>query len=170
MKCYLYFVLFNPEIWLCRCSLVKLILRPVKSYHYKNKDIIDWYFQLFLGFFHVGIASNIISGSMLAWSSLTDWDFGVIISYIVPFVRQLTGIHILLSIIEAVILRCLTEFVWKRIPPLENEFTTFFLTSFNILLGLLLPIITCNSGSFSELERLQGKSSYLKGESTLNPK
>ena len=126
--------------------------------------------QLFLGCFYMFLLSNIISGSMIAWSALTNWDFGIFASYIVPFIRQLTSIHLLLSAIQAIILRYLTEYVWKRIPPLHNEFTTFFLTINNLLFGLLLPIITCNSGSFSEVERLQGKSSYLKGKPAFNPK
>ena len=126
--------------------------------------------QLFLGCFYTLLLSNIISGSMIAWSALTDWDFGIFASHIVPFIRQLTCIHILLSAIQAIILRYLTKYVWKRIPPLHNEFTTFFLTISNLLFGILLPIITCNSGSFSEVERLQGKSSYLKKVPTFNPK
>jgi hypothetical protein len=111
-----------------------------------------------------------ISGSMISWSALTNWDFGNITSYIVPFVRQLSGLHLNLSAIQAIVLRYLTEFVWKRVPPFQNEFMTFFLTINNILFGLLLPIITCNSGSFSEVERLQGKSSYLKERPAFNPK
>ena len=126
--------------------------------------------QLFLGSFYMFLLSNITSGSMIAWSALTDWDFGVFASHIVPFIRQLTSIHLLLSANQAIILRYLTEYVWKRIPPLHNEFTTFFLTINNLLFGLLLPIITCNSGSFSEVERLQGKSSYSKGQPAFNPK
>ena len=107
---------------------------------------------------------------MLAWASLTDWDFGVIVSYIVPFLRQGTGIHLLLSVSQAMIIRYLTEFVWKRIPPLEHEFATFFLTINNLCFGFLLPIITCNSGTFKEVERLQGRSSYLKKKEVFNPK
>ena len=107
---------------------------------------------------------------MLAWASLTDWDFGEAVSYIVPFLRQGTGIHLLLSVSQAMIIRYLTEFVWKRIPPLEHEFTTFFLTINNLCFGFLLPIITCNSGTFKEVERLQGKSSYLKEKGAFNPK
>ena len=107
---------------------------------------------------------------MISWSALTSLDFGDIASYIVPFVRQIAGFHLNLSAIQAIVLRYLTEFVWKRVPPFQNEFMTLFLTINNLLFGLLLPIITCNSGSFSEVERLQGKSSYLKEKPTFNPK
>ena len=107
---------------------------------------------------------------MISWSALTSWDFDDITSYIVPFIRQLSGLHLSLSAIQAIVLRYLTEFVWKRVPPFQNDFMTLFLTINNIFFGSLLPIITCNSGSFSEVERLQGKSSYLKERPTFNPK
>ena len=126
--------------------------------------------QLFLGVFHSFLACNVISSSMLAWASLTNWDFGNVISYIVPFLRQGTGIHLLLSVSQSMIIRYLTEFVWKRIPPLDHDFMTFFLTINNLCFGFLLPIITCNSGTFKEVERLQGKSSYLKKKEVFNPK
>ena len=116
------------------------------------------------------LISNITSGTMLTWSALTAWDFGPTICYIVPFVRQISIIQILLTMSQSILLRILTEFLWKRIPPLDNVFTSFFLTINNLFLSTLLSIITCNSGSFSEVERLQGKSSYLKERPAFNPK
>ena len=107
---------------------------------------------------------------MLAWASLTDWDFANVVSYIVPFLRNGTAVHLLLSVSQAMIIRYLTEFVWKRVPPLNHDFTTFFLNINNLCFAMLLPIITCNSGSFKEVERLQGKSSYLKEKGAFNPK
>ena len=116
------------------------------------------------------LVSNVVSGTMLTWSALTAWDFGPTISYIVPFVRQISIIQILLTMSQSILLRILTEYVWKRIPPMDNVFTSFFLTVNNLLLSVLLSIITCNSGSFSEVERLQGKSTYIRPTPVFNPK
>ena len=126
--------------------------------------------QLYLGCWYMFLVSNVVSGTMLTWSALTAWDFGPTNSYIVPFVRQISIIQILLTMSQSILLRILTEYVWKRIPPMDNVFTSFFLTVNNLLLSVLLPIITCNSGSFSEVERLQGKSTYIRPTPVFNPK
>ena len=107
---------------------------------------------------------------MIAWSALTDLDFGPWTSYAVPFCRQAFSIWICMASIESTLIRFLTKFVWKRMAPINHEFTVLFLNFFNMTFSCLLPIITGVSGSFQELFRLQGKSSYLRPKPIFNPK
>ena len=86
------------------------------------------------------IVGNVISVSMISWAALSEYDFGPISSYIVPFIRQGMGICTLMVGIESMILRFWTEYIWKRIPPLNTEFTAVFLSINNFVFCLLVSV------------------------------
>ena len=134
----------------------------------KNSNVP--YLQIHTTSYIVLLIGNVIAGNMIAWSALTDLDFVPWTSYVVPFCRQAFSIWICMASIESTVLRFFTKFVWKRMPPINHEFTVLFLNLFNMSFCCLLPIITGVSGSFQELFRLQGKSSYLRPKPIFNPK
>ena len=106
---------------------------------------------------------------MLVWSALTDMDFGIRISYLVPFSRQVCFLVLLLSTIETIILRYFTEFVWKRIPPLDQNFTVLFLNILNIMLAVFMATILLFVGGGQEILRLQGYPSFLERKPAIHP-
>ena len=63
------------------------------------------------------LVMNIISTNMIGWAAGTSYDFNENLSYLVPFIRNQGAHFTALTAIEAAILRYLTEFVWKRVPP-----------------------------------------------------
>ena len=90
---------------------------------------------------------NVVSTNMLGWAALTKYDFNEIMSYPVPLTRKFAGDFTAITTIETTILRYLTEFVWKRIPPIDHDFTSRNLIILNIILSLLTAFITFMSGN-----------------------
>ena len=90
---------------------------------------------------------NLVPTNMIVWSALTEYDFDESVAYIVPFIGKMTAEFAALVIIETAILRYLTEFVWKRIPPTDHEFTVNFLTIFNVCFSLSTSVIMIVSGN-----------------------
>ena len=127
------------------------------------------YFQLYTTGNILLLWTNFISVNMLVWSALTNMDFGIHISYLVPFSRQVCFLDYLLSTIETIILRYFTEFVWKRIPPLDQNFTVLFLNIVNIMLAVFMATTLLFIGGGQEIFRLQGYPSFLKRKPAIHP-
>ena len=108
--------------------------------------------------------------NLITWSALTSWDFYLWISYYVPFSRQISVGFIILSSIQSIIIRYFTEFVWKRIPPIDHCFTVVFLSSLNLILGVICGTITFIIGGGQELGRLQGLPSFLTPIPEVHPR
>ena len=75
-----------------------------------------------------------------------------------------------MTTIEFISLRIFTEFVWKRIPPIDHEFTVKFLNIFNILFGISMSILLLMFGDGEEIERLQGFPSFLDKDPVFKPR
>ena len=107
---------------------------------------------------------------MISWSALTKWDFSPTVSYLVPIWKQISGFFILMTYIQHTLLKFWTEFIWKRIPPLDHGFMSFFLTVNTLYISVMFSMIGVASGAFPELERLQGVPSYLKPQPNFFPR
>ena len=70
-----------------------------------------------------------------------------------------------LTVIEVAILRFLTIFVWKRVPPLEDQFTVIFLTLVNILFCVLI-----GTSRFQTGEGVEYDARFLGADPLLIPK
>ena len=90
---------------------------------------------------------NVVSTNMLGWAAVTKYDFNEILSYPVPLTRKFAADFTAITTIETTILRYLTEFVWKRIPPIDHDFTSRILIVLNVILSLLTAFITFMSGN-----------------------
>ena len=76
----------------------------------------------------------------------------------------------MLSTIQSIIIRYFTEFVWKRIPPIDHCFTVIFLSSFNLIIGVICGTIIFIIGGGQELGRLQGLPSLLTPIPAVHPR
>ena len=83
----------------------------------------------------------------IAWSALTTWDFDEWICYPVPFLRKIATDFSAMVVIESAVLRYYTEFIWKRVPPINPEFTSKFLIVLNTFLSILTAFITIMSAN-----------------------
>ena len=116
------------------------------------------------------IITNLIAVNMLTWSALTTYDFGFWISNLVPFSRHVCMYFLTLSMIESVILRYFTEFVWKSIPPLDHAFTVIFLSCLNLIFGVISGSTVVFVGGGQEAGRLQGLPSFLIPKPKVHPR
>ena len=83
----------------------------------------------------------------VGWSALTPFDFTESITYIVPFIGKMCAEFTALCVIESIVLRYMSRYIWKRIPPINHEFTVLFLTTFNTTISFLEAIVTIWSGN-----------------------
>ena len=118
-----------------------------------KRRIID---QLLTSVYFVVIIFNLTSGNLFTWSAITDIDLNIYVSYFAMEIRRFTIIFAMLVLWECAILRTLLEYYWKKIPPMEQEFTISCLNRTNILLSFQLTIIGSLAGNNRELFRLQG--------------
>ena len=116
------------------------------------------------------IITNLIAVNMLTWSALTSWEFGFWISNLVPYSRQISISFIIFSMIESIILRYFTEFVWKQIPPLDHDFTVNFLRCLNLMFGIISGSTLLFVGGGQEAGRLQGIPSFLIPKPIVHPR
>ena len=54
----------------------------------------------------------------------------------------------------------LKEFIWKKIPPLQHDFTVICLITINTMISLIFTIVSVMAGRNEELLRLQGLSLF----------
>ena len=116
------------------------------------------------------IITNLIAVNMLTWSALTTWEFGFWISNLVPFSRHISICFGILSMIESIIIRYFTEFVWKQIPPLDHAFTVNFLSCLNLMFGVISGSTVLFVGGGQEAGRLQGLPSFLIPKPKVHPR
>ena len=107
---------------------------------------------------------------MVSWSALTKWDFSPTASYLVPIWKQISAFFILMTYSQHTILKFWTEFIWKRIPPLDHDFMSFFLTANTLFFCVMFSIMGIFSNAFPELKRLQGEPSYLNPQPNFDPR
>ena len=88
---------------------------------------------------------NLIPTNMLSWSALTNCDFNETFAYIVPFMGKMCADFCAMVVIESAVLRYFTKFIWKRVPPINHEFTVIFLAVLNTFICITTAIITIMS-------------------------
>ena len=71
--------------------------------------------------------------------------------------------------IEVTILRYFTEFVWKRIPPINHQFCVTFLNIYNIIMCILMSLTILAAGGGEEIIRLQGYPTFMKQRPIFHP-
>ena len=88
---------------------------------------------------------NLIPTNMLSWSALTKWDFNENLAYIVPFMGKMCADFCAMVVIESAVLRYFTKFIWKRVPPINHEFSVIFLIVLNTSICITTAIVTIMS-------------------------
>lgn len=102
--------------------------------------------QLLTSVYIMLVVLNLTSGNLIAWVSLTNIDFGLDVSYILIIFTRFNIIFTLMVMFESMLLRIMIEFIWKRLPLVDQDFVAKYLTWINLLVGLQLTVI----GSFAK--------------------
>ena len=87
------------------------------------------------------VGLNVTSGNLIAWVSMTNIDFGIDVSYLLIIFTRFNIIFTLMVMFESMLLRIMIEFLWKRIPLIDQDFVAQFLKWINLLVGLQLTVI-----------------------------
>ena len=93
---------------------------------------------------------------MFVWA-VTIFPFSYNVSLIPEFHRIFYGCVFHLTMFEVGIIKYLTEFHWKRIPPIDHDYFVLFLKLTNILLAIFGGVVEVASGNLTELNRLRGE-------------
>ena len=54
----------------------------------------------------------------------------------------------------------LKEFIWKKIPPIQHDFTVICLITINTMISIIFTFVSVMAGRNEELLRLQGLSLF----------
>ena len=122
-------------------------------------------FQLFTMMCVHLVLLNFICSSMLVFKVLVSFNFGYAFDFIFHFLRVSFLLYANIVWVEYCILKYVIEFVWKRIPPIDHEFTPFYVNVTNTFLSLVLGVVEIVSSfelDMSEHEKLFGPISYRK--------
>ena len=115
------------------------------------------------------VVTNIVPSSMLTWSAVTTWDFSYNFAYIAIFIRVFLATFAHLILVEYCILKYLIEFLWKRIPPLDQSFTTFCISLVNLSMSFAFAIVEVTGGNLTEFNRLIGENVLQKPVPLFSP-
>ena len=79
---------------------------------------------------------------------------GHTLNMVAIMLRVSFSILLQLTLIEFSILKYLTEFIWKRVPPIDHEFVPFFLQLTNLTLSCLLGFVEIISMKVEVYEKI----------------
>ena len=120
-------------------------------------------FKLFtMSFIHL-VLLNVISSSMRLAYVLVPWNIGIWFDFIFHYLRVSYSLYIVIFFIEYIMLKYSTEFIWKRVPPLDHVFTSTCLNILNSFMSLIFGIIEiiCSFElDTSEFEKMTGPIAY----------
>ena len=118
-----------------------------------------------LGTFSVrGADEYLAQDPLLAIFVLTTVQLHPFLIGIYKFGVMAASSYFSMTVIELATLRFLIVFVWKRVPPIQDQFTVMFLTALNILISCLV------SGSrFQTMEDLGYDAQFLGADSHFVP-
>ena len=114
--------------------------------------------------FIVSMFCNFVLNNILAIFVLTTVQLHPFLIGIYKFGVMAASSYFSMTVIELATLRFLIVFVWKRVPPIQDQFTVMFLTALNILISCLV------SGSrFQTMEDLGYDAQFLGADAQLVP-
>ena len=111
------------------------------------------------------VSLNFICSSMLVIKVLVSFNFGYAFDFIFHFLRVSFLLYANIVLVEYCILKYIIEFVWKRIPPIDHEFTPLCINIINTFVSLVFGVIEIVSSfelDMSTYEKLFGPISYRK--------
>ena len=111
------------------------------------------------------VSLNFICSSMLVIKVLVSFNFGYAFDFIFHFLRVSFLLYANIVLVEYCILKYIIEFVWKRIPPIDHEFTPLCINIINTFVSLVFGVIEIVFSfelDMSTYEKLFGPISYRK--------
>ena len=110
-------------------------------------------FQLYtIGCILSMVVGNLVLNNILGIFIMSNSQLHTILIVIYKFGLMAASSYFSLTVIEVAILRFLTIFVWKRVPPIEDQFTVIFLTLVNILFCILIGTSRFQTGEGLEYD------------------
>ncbi len=167
---------FQIRVWMIISMLIVAILSPLVL-------SIIWHYERFGGdprkrtVFNqlVGmLAMNIIVSQAIAnglfIGRLLFGPLSPEVTNVFAFVQINNGLVTLFILDEIIILRCLSVFLWKQFPPINNDFFCLFFHCFNYCLAFLFAIMGLQDGIADNnlIYLLQGVFNYKKVKLTAN--
>ena len=81
---------------------------------------------------------NSILLNILFWFVCTSTELNFILRSTYKFFYILVATWCYLSYFEAILLRFMTIFIWKRLPPIDDQFAIMFFTLFNAFVSIFV--------------------------------
>lgn len=102
------------------------------------------------------IFSNLSTANIAALKIGLD-NVSWILAFFSPIMRTTTVTILALIVIETTVLRYLIEFVWRRVPSINDAFLVNFIIIFNLMIAALVSLAKYGTGENEEvMARLQG--------------
>ena len=86
----------------------------------------------------ISLFGNLTCLNLLAISTLLDISYPFFVVYIYQLIRNMSRIFFFLLLIQACIFRFWTEFVWKSIRFINDNFVMVYITLMNSLVSIVL--------------------------------
>ena len=113
----------------------------------------------------LSIICNLVLNNILGFFVLCNTQLHPFLIATYKFGLMSASSYFSMSVIEVAILKFLTIFIWKRVPPIEDQFTITFLTIINIFVSVLV-----GSSRFLTGEGLEYDAKLLGADPLLVPK
>ena len=96
------------------------------------------YFQIYAIGCIISIFNNLTLLNIEAIFVLSSTELNDFCRFWYKFIMITGSVFFSMSVSEAAILRFFTLFIWRRVPPIDHQFTCTFLTLFNTVFSILL--------------------------------
>ena len=113
----------------------------------------------------ITIVLNLIRPTIRLWVVFAPESFSYEVSVFEDFIRHLYANCFHLIFLEYCVLKYLIEFAWKRIPPLNHDFTVFWLYLSTIASSFLISVVEIALSIWmdtSVFEKMAGRDRYDK--------
>ena len=119
------------------------------------------YLQLITSVGILTIFLNFIRPTIRLWAFIAPWTWNFKLSMFEDIVRHFYADCLHMLLLEYSIMKYLIEFVWKRVPMIDHEFTVMWLNILNVILGIIFSFIEVYLSielDTSEVDKIAGRS------------
>ena len=95
-------------------------------------------FQLFTIGHGICISCNLSLLNIMFWFVCTSTELNFLMRSVYKFYFIFVSVWTYLGYFEVILLKFLTIYIWKRIPPIQDQYSVFFLALFNTFIGTLV--------------------------------
>ena len=124
--------------------------KKLLSWHHQKKifSTFSFLFQIYAIGCMISIFNNLTLLNIEAIFVLSSTELNDFCRFWYKFIMITGSVFFSMSVSESAILRFFTLFIWRRVPPIDHQFTCTFLTLINTVFSILL-------GGFSRMYTLE---------------